>query len=111
MTAYDGSERRKENQDTNIILVRIDEKLANLIETFKGHKKESDTNFEKHDARLTKIENFHMKAVGGLVIISIILQLLFKFDFAISNAQAKGDSKWQQTQTQITQTPQKIQSQ
>lgn len=101
MSNWDGKERR-DAMDTNTILARIDEKLANLIETFKGHKHDTDTTFQKHDARLTKIENFHMKAVGGLVIISIILQLLFKFDFAISNARGENE-KWQNHPTQITQ--------
>lgn len=70
-------ERRNDMVNLIANLAKLNERIGNLITTFEKQTILYDKKFESHENRISSIEKFQMKIVGGLAVISIILQLGF----------------------------------
>lgn len=70
-------ERRGDMVSLITNLATLNERIGNLVSTFEKQIVVYDKKFEAHDNRILSIERFQMKIVGGLAVISILLQLGF----------------------------------
>ena len=58
-------------------LAVLNERLGNLITKFEAYAIESASKFATYDKRITTVESFQLKVIGGLAVLSIIIQIGF----------------------------------
>lgn len=74
MNSYDGEEKRKFDNDHNL-LIRIDEKMDYLVKTFDKHTLDDDVRFKQVMKDVGVVQRAMWVAIGGFT----ILQLFLKF--------------------------------
>ena len=72
---WDGTERRQEHKDHDI-LIRIDQNLKNFLERCEKQCVDNAAHFDKHSKRITTLEKGYWIAVGVLAVIQVLLKFV-----------------------------------
>ena len=74
---WDGkTERRKEDSGMRDLLIRIDEKVSNLIDNYSKHEEEDKIRFGRIETKQESHSKFIWIAVGGISVLQVVLHFL-----------------------------------
>ena len=65
------------------LLVRIDERMDTVLAWQQEHMTKCHATHEKHDGRITKLEEWKWKEAGALVVLMVVLQVIGKWLMAL----------------------------
>lgn len=78
MPEWNGEDRRVAASKDHDLLTTINTNVTILIDQFKAHAKDDKDSFEKHDARISRLEKFGSMAVGGLGLLQYVFTHIWK---------------------------------
>lgn len=60
------------------LLIRIDENMKNMMNSYQDHTKQDASEFTKSDMRLTNLEKSYWKIMGGVAAIVVVAEVILK---------------------------------
>lgn len=75
--AWSGEDRRKKDNGSHDLLIRIDANLSNHLEAFRAHADSDKEHFDRLYLQTSGLKKFMNRAIGAIVILMAIPTIVF----------------------------------